>query len=45
MKVIKGIDEVLKEKILSNMLKCVVELLVDDFEVMGFVCISEVEVV
>lgn len=44
-KVIKGVDEEFKNKIINNMLKCVVEMFIDDFEVMGLVWISEVEIV
>lgn len=43
MKAIKGTDEALKEKILSNMSKRAAELLADDLEAMGPVRISEVE--
>lgn len=44
-KVIKGVDEEFKDKIMCNMFKCVVEMFNDDLEVFGFVCISEVEIV
>ncbi len=43
MKAIKGADDVLKEKILSNMSKRAAEMLADDLEAMGPVRISEVE--
>ncbi|WP_404338927.1 flagellar motor switch protein FliG [Pseudoalteromonas mariniglutinosa] len=43
MKAIKGTDEALKEKILSNMSKRAAELLADDLEAMAPVRISEVE--
>ena len=43
MKAIKGTDEALKDKILSNMSKRAAELLADDLEAMGPVRISEVE--
>jgi len=43
MKAIKGADDTLKEKILSNMSKRAAEMLVDDLEAMGPVRISEVE--
>ena len=43
MKAIKGADEVLKEKILSNMSKRAAEMLADDLDAMGPVRISEVE--
>lgn len=43
MKAIKGTDETLKEKFLSNMSKRAAELLADDLEAMGPVRISEVE--
>jgi len=43
MKAIKGADEALKEKILSNMSKRAAEMLADDLEAMGPVRISEVE--
>jgi flagellar motor switch protein FliG len=44
MKAIKGADEALKEKFLSNMSKRAADMLVDDLEAMGPVRISEVEV-
>ncbi|WP_286265415.1 flagellar motor switch protein FliG [Thalassotalea atypica] len=43
MKAIKGADDALKEKILSNMSKRAAEMLADDLEAMGPVRISEVE--
>ena len=43
MKAIKGTDDTLREKILSNMSKRAAEMLVDDLEAMGPVRISEVE--
>ncbi len=43
MKAIKGADEALKEKILSNMSKRAADMLADDLEAMGPVRISEVE--
>jgi flagellar motor switch protein FliG len=43
MKAIKGADDALKEKFLSNMSKRAAELLSDDLEAMGPVRISEVE--
>ncbi|HEA15471.1 MAG TPA: flagellar motor switch protein FliG [Pseudoalteromonas prydzensis] len=43
MKAIKGTDDALKEKILSNMSKRAAELLADDLEAMAPVRISEVE--
>lgn len=43
MKAIKGADELLKEKILSNMSKRAADLLADDLEAMGPVRISDVE--
>ena len=43
MKAIKGADEALKDKILSNMSKRAAEMLADDLEAMGPVRISEVE--
>lgn len=43
MKAIKGADEALKEKFLSNMSKRAAEMLVDDLEAMGPVRVSEVE--
>jgi flagellar motor switch protein FliG len=43
MKAIKGADEGLKEKILSNMSKRAAELLADDLEAMGPVRVSDVE--
>jgi len=43
MKAIKGADEALKEKFLSNMSKRAAELLADDLEAMGPVRVSEVE--
>ena len=44
MKAIKGADDALKEKFLSNMSKRAAEMLADDLEAMGPVRISEVEV-
>ncbi|MBU2925298.1 flagellar motor switch protein FliG [Colwellia sp. 4_MG-2023] len=44
MKAIKGADEALREKFLSNMSKRAAEMLVDDLDAMGPVRISEVEV-
>ncbi|WAJ69319.1 flagellar motor switch protein FliG [Catenovulum adriaticum] len=43
MPAIKGADESLKDKILSNMSKRAAEMLVDDLEAMGPIRISEVE--
>jgi flagellar motor switch protein FliG len=43
MKAIKGTDEALKEKIMSNMSKRAAEMMKDDLEAMGPVRISEVE--
>ncbi|WP_085298115.1 flagellar motor switch protein FliG [Cognaticolwellia mytili] len=43
MKAIKGADEALSEKIMSNMSKRAAEMLADDLEAMGPVRISEVE--
>jgi flagellar motor switch protein FliG len=43
MKAIKGTDETLKEKIMSNMSKRAAEMMKDDLEAMGPVRISEVE--
>ncbi len=43
MKAIKGADDALKEKFLSNMSKRAAEMLADDLEAMGPVRISEVE--
>lgn len=43
MKAIKGADEALKQKFLSNMSKRAAEMLADDLEAMGPVRISEVE--
>ena len=43
MKAIKGADEALREKIMSNMSKRAAEMLADDLEAMGPVRISEVE--
>ena len=43
MKAIKGADEALKEKIMSNMSKRAAEMMADDLEAMGPVRISEVE--
>ncbi len=43
MKAIKGADDALKDKILSNMSKRAAEMLEDDLEAMGPVRISEVE--
>jgi len=44
MKALKGADDQLKEKLLSNMSKRAAELLRDDLEAMGPIRISEVEV-
>jgi len=44
MKAIKGADDTLKEKIMSNMSKRAADMLVDDLETMGPVRVSEVEV-
>jgi flagellar motor switch protein FliG len=44
MKAIKGADEALRDKFLSNMSKRAAEMLVDDLDAMGPVRISEVEV-
>lgn len=43
--VFKGVELVMCEKIFVNMFKCVVDMLCDDFEVVGLVCVSEVDVV
>jgi flagellar motor switch protein FliG len=43
MKAIKGTDEALKVKIMSNMSKRAAEMMADDLEAMGPVRISEVE--
>ena len=43
MKAIKGADDTLKEKIMSNMSKRAAEMLADDLEAMGPVRISDVE--
>ena len=43
MKAIKGTDEALKDKIMSNMSKRAAEMMADDLEAMGPVRISEVE--
>ena len=43
MKAIKGADDALKEKIMTNMSKRAAEMLADDLEAMGPVRISEVE--
>jgi flagellar motor switch protein FliG len=43
MKAIKGTDETLKEKIMSNMSKRAADMMKDDLEAMGPVRISEVE--
>ena len=44
MKALKGADDLLKDKVLSNMSKRAAELLADDLEAMGPIRISEVEV-
>jgi len=43
MKAIKGADEALKDKFLSNMSKRAADMLIDDLEAMGPVRVSEVE--
>jgi len=43
MKAIKGADDILKEKIMSNMSKRAAEMMADDLEAMGPVRISDVE--
>ncbi|MEI6894663.1 MAG: flagellar motor switch protein FliG [Colwellia sp.] len=44
MKAIKGTDEALKEKIMSNMSKRAAAMMLDDMEAMGPIRISEVEI-
>lgn len=41
--VLKGVLFVLCQKFFVNMLQCVVELFVEDFDVCGLVCVFEVE--